>query len=535
MADFNRRTFLNTGVAAVGLAGVPFHILGADSASSSGPVANTTSGKIRGRVVNKVQAFQGIPYGAPTGGNRRYLPAAKPEPWTGIKDTISWGDEAPQGPHTEIPEVAATIPKTGLSEDCLRLNVWTNSLKGKRPVMVWFHGGGFTSGNGSYTIYDGANLARKHDVVQVTVNHRLNTFGFLYLADKGGRFAEASNVGITDCVAALQWVKDNIANFGGDPNNVTIYGQSGGAGKVSTLLAMPSAKGLFHRAIIQSGSNLAGTTVANAVRATETFMAKVNAKTPDDLQKLSMQDLIQATLTTPGVGGGPVVDGKTLPNGPFDPTAPEMSNDVPVIIGTTEYEVTFFPNTKYDPLDDAQLKAAFAQQTGGNADNADKLLASYKKGRPKASNLELSLVLASDNFRGNVITEAERKAAQKAPVYMYYFTWQSPVSGGKLRSFHTLEIPFVNYNVDDGKSMTGSGQDRYALQDKMSTAWTNFARTGNPNHKGLPQWTPFEMSKRATMIFDNTCQVVNDPHGEERLAYAQYRGAAGRGGGRGRG
>ena len=242
-----------------------------------------------------------------------------------------------------------------------------------------------------------------------------------------------------------------------------------------------------------------------------------------------MQDLIQATLTTPGVGGGPVVDGKTLPNGPFDPTAPEMSNDVPVIIGTTEYEVTFFPNTKYDPLDDAQLKAAFAQQTGGNADNADKLLASYKKGRPKASNLELSLVLASDNFRGNVITEAERKAAQKAPVYMYYFTWQSPVSGGKLRSFHTLEIPFVNYNVDDGKSMTGSGQDRYALQDKMSTAWTNFARTGNPNHKGLPTWTPFEMSKRATMIFDNNCQMAYDPHGEERVALAQYRGVAGRG------
>src|SRR5262249_46569769 len=221
---------------------------------------------------NKVHAFQGIPYGAPTGGSARFMPPAKPKAWGGVLDTVDWAPEAPQGPHTEIPEVAATIPKTGISEDCLHLNVWSSKLdkNAKRPVMVWLHGGGFTSGSGSYSIYNGANMARKRDVVTVTVNHRLNTFGFLYLADiGGGGFANASNAGILDVVAALEWVRDNIANFGGDPHNVTIFGQSGGAGKVSTLLAMPRAKGLFHKAIIQSGANLTGVTRAAATKSAE--------------------------------------------------------------------------------------------------------------------------------------------------------------------------------------------------------------------------------------------------------------------------
>jgi para-nitrobenzyl esterase len=261
-AKMNRRSFVSgAALGASTILGGAFNRAigaGAKSGSAQGPVANTTSGKIRGVVQeNKVNAFRGIPYGAPTGGANRFMPPMKPESWTGIRETIEWGPEAPQGPHTEIPEVAATIPKQTISEDCLHLNVWTNGFdpRSKRPVMVWLHGGGFTSGNGSYTMYDGANMARKHDVVNVTVNHRLNSFGFLYLADLGGeKYAQASNCGILDVVAALEWVRDNIANFGGDPNNVTIFGQSGGAGKVSTLLAMPSAKGLFHRAIIDEQS-----------------------------------------------------------------------------------------------------------------------------------------------------------------------------------------------------------------------------------------------------------------------------------------
>jgi para-nitrobenzyl esterase len=501
----------------------------AKDGAAQGPVANTTSGKIRGVVQeNKVNAFRGIPYGAPTGGANRFMPPVKPEAWTGIKDTVEWGPEAPQGPHTEIPEVAATIPKLTVSEDCLHLNVWTNGLDArKRPVMVWLHGGGFTSGNGSYTMYDGANMARKHDVVTVTVNHRLNSFGFLYLADVGGaKYANASNVGIMDVVAALEWVRDNIANFGGDPGNVTIFGQSGGAGKVSTLLAMPPAKGLFHRAIVQSGANVKGVSTEDATKTAHMLMDKLGVKTADELQQVPMDQLIAATLSTRGLRLAPVVDGKTLPGGPFDPTAPAMSADIPLLIGTTEFEVNFFPNTKLDPIDDAELHAAVKQATRANDAEVDKLIAVYRKGRPHASDVDLSEIIASDGFRSGVITEAERKAAQSAPVYMYYFTWKTPVHDGKLKAFHTLEIPFVLANVDESKSMTGSGADRYPLQDKMSGAWAEFARTGNPNHKGLPNWPTFKTDQRATMIFDNQCKVVNDPHAEERLALASIRQGA---------
>ncbi len=495
--------------------------------SAPGPVANTTSGKIRGALrSNKVLAFRGIPYGAPTGGANRFMPPQKPESWTGIKETIEWGPEAPQGPHTEIPEVAATIPKTGMSEDCLHLNVWTNALGAqgdarKRPVMVWLHGGGFTSGNGSYSMYDGGNMAHRHDVVTVTVNHRLNSFGFLYLAEIGGaQYANASNAGMLDIVAALEWVRDNIANFGGDPNNVTIFGQSGGGGKVSTLLAMPPAKGLFHRAIIQSGANVNGVPAAAATKAARTLMDKLNAKTVADLQQVPMEQLIAATLSTRGLPLAPVVDGKTLPGDPFDPTAPAISADIPLLIGSTEFEVNFFPNTKLDPIDDAELHDAVKRTTRADDAEVDKLIELYRKGRPKATDIDLSQIIASDAFRARVVLEGERKSEQPAPVYMYYFTWKTPVHDGKLKAFHTLEIPFVLDNVDEATSMTGSGADRYPLQDKMSGAWAAFARSGNPNHKGLPNWPAFKTDKRATMIFNNECKVMDDPHGAERVALA---------------
>ena len=519
----NRRKFLAHGTAAAGvLTGALKSSLGAEP--KSGAVVDTSAGKIRGLVIDKVNAFKGIPYGASTAGDRRFLPPVKPEGWTGIKDTLEWGPEAPQvSPHGEIPEVRATIPATGMSEDCLRLNVWTNGFghNDKRPVMFWLHGGGFASGNGSYTIYDGTNLAKKRDVVAVTINHRLNSFGFLHLPEIGGaKFAQASNVGMLDAIAALQWVHDNIANFGGDPNNVTIYGQSGGAGKVSTLLAMPGAKGLFHRAIIQSGSNLKGVPADDATKSARALMAKLNVKTADDLQKVPMDQLIQATTGTQGLRLSPVL-GPSLPRDPFSPDAPSMSADVPVLLGTVETEVTFFPGTQMDPIDDAALLARI--KTAARADDAQAkhLIDLYRQGRPGVSNIDVALILESDTrFRPGVVAEAELKAAQKAPVYMYYFTWRSPVRDGKLKTFHTLEIPFVTDNVDNGTSMTGTGQDRYALQDKMSAAWAAFARTGNPNHKGLPNWPKFNPAQRTTMIFNNECKVVNDPNGEERKALA---------------
>ncbi len=411
-----------------------------------------------------------------------------------------------------------------MGEDCLVLNVWSNGLKGgrKRPVMLWLHGGGFASGSGDYSIYDGANMARKRDVVVVTVNHRLNVFGYLYLADIGGpKYADASNAGHRDILLALEWVRDNIANFGGDPGNVTIFGQSGGGGKVATLMAMPGAKGLFHRAICQSGASIKGATRANGTRTAQALLTKLNLK-PDQIDQLQSMPFDQLTEAIKGVGGfAPVVDGKTLTHDPFDPGAPEESATVPLLIGTVEEEVNFFPATPLDPIDDAELHKRVKQAARG-ADDAtvDHLIATYKKGRPGKSNVEVYQMIATDaGFSGGVHTEADRKVAQgKAPVYKYYFTWQSPVREGKLRSFHTLEIPFVLENVDEGKTMTGPGQDRYALSDKMSAAWAAFARAGNPNVKGLPHWPAFTADQRATMIFNDECKLVNDPYKEERMA-----------------
>ena len=476
-----------------------------------------------------------MPYGASTTGSAQFVPPTKPQPWASVRDTLELGHQAPQLASGLIAEVAAVEDKGPLGEDCLVLNVWTPSLGTghKRPVMVWLHGGGYSTGSGGFTIYDGANLARKHDVVTVTVNHRLNVFGFLYLADIGGeKYAHASNVGMLDIVAALEWVRDNIAAFGGDPGNVTIFGQSGGGGKVSTLMAMPSAKGLFHRAIVESASAIKGVTRSDASKSAEMVLAKLGLK-PNQLDEL--QNLPMDRVLSINAGGGPagnqglrlapVVDGRTLPRDPFDPTAPELSANVPSIIGSVETEVTFMPRQQLDPIDDVDLQARVEQAARSDDAQADKLIEVYRKGRPGLSNIDLYLILASDtSFRAGVRTEADRKAAQaaqgNAPVYMYYFTWRSPVRDGKLKAFHTLEIPFVFENVDIGKPMTGTGQDRYALSDKMSRAWVAFARTGNPNHKGLSNWPAFNTDQRATMVFNNECKIVNDPGKEERLALA---------------
>ncbi|MEQ1946988.1 MAG: carboxylesterase/lipase family protein [Bryobacteraceae bacterium] len=532
----NRRGFLGAGVAAAGVLGSgilhPTAFAADAKNAASSPVVDTNSGKIKGLLQDKVYSFKGVPYGAPTGGANRFQPPAKPESWTGVRDTVELGPRSPQVPGAAIPEWMVTGRSEGTGEDCLVLNVWTAGLKDhKRPVMLWLHGGGYAGGSAGWYSYDGTELAKKHDVVVVGVNHRLNIFGYLYLADFGNeKFAQSSNVGQLDIVAALQWVRDNIANFGGDPNNVTIFGQSGGGGKVSTLLAMPAAKGLFHRAIVQSSSNLRGTNRADATKGAEALLAKLNLKPSqlDELQKLPPRRLLQLMQQTPQLRLSPVVDGRTLPNPPFDPGAPEFSADVPLLIGSTETEVTFRTNIEYRQPDDAELRDRLKDEMRVDDATADRLISVYKKGRPGASNLDLFLVMASDNWvRRNLLLEAERKAAlNKAPVYTYYFAWRTPVRDGMLRTPHTLEIPFVFDNVDGAKSITGSGQDRYALAEKMSNAWVGFARTGNPNHKGLPNWPSYNAEQRATMIFNNECKMVNDPYKEERLAMNTLRPAA---------
>jgi para-nitrobenzyl esterase len=434
-----------------------------------------------------------------------------------------------------LPEVERPEPE---GEDCLRLNVWTNGLNrnGKRPVMVWLHGGGYATGSGGFIVYDGTELARKHDVVVVTVNHRLNIFGFLYLAEIGNsEYAQAGNAGMRDILTALEWVRDNIEAFGGDPKNVTIFGQSGGAGKVSTLMAMPSARGLFHRAIAQSGAGLTGVSRADANATTETILARLNMK-PTEIERL--QSLPAAQLLGAMSGGGrsgqapvrlaPVVDGKLLPRDPFTPGAPELSADIPLLIGSTATEVLFAQPPPPEPLDDAGLRTRVKQTLRVDDNGADRVIAIYRKGRPKATNGDLSAIIATDvsAFATGPATEAERQAAlRKAPVFKYYFSWFSPIHDGKLRSFHTLEIPFVFDHVDEVREMTGTGPNPVALAAKMAGAWTAFARTGNPNHKGLPEWRPFDAEKRATMIFDTECRAVDDPYREERLAIAEIKSA----------
>jgi para-nitrobenzyl esterase len=507
--------------------------LGGANGPTPGATVETNLGKVRAQTQAGVQAFRGVPYAASTAGANRFMPPAKRQKWAGVKDCFDLGQRSPQRDSEFFGFVPKALepmcPAEPMGEDCLVLNVWTprasNSGNTKRPVMVWLHGGGYTTGSGGFVCYNGQELARKHDVVVVTVNHRLTVFGYLYFAGIGGeKYAHASNVGMLDIVAALEWVRDNIAAFGGDPNNVMIFGQSGGGGKVSALMAMPPAHGLFHKAIIQSGADVRGVSVDAANKSAELFLSKLNLKPDqiDQLQQMPVDQLLTAAAGgppgTPGLALAPVVDGSTLPGGPFDPTAPELSANVPLMIGTVETEVTFFPGQILDPIDDANFHARVKQMLAKASDaQVDEVVAAYKAGRPGAPNTDVYLAMASDaTFRAGVVLEADRKAAQKAPVYQYYFTWHSPVQDGKLRAFHTLEIPFAFDVVDLASSMTGTGADRQPLADKVSGAWVSFARSGDPNHKLLPKWEPFDTNKRAIMVLDNECKLVNDPHGEEQ-------------------
>ena len=511
----------------------------APAAASASALVDTTAGKIRGVLSDGVNVFKGVPYGASTAGAARFMPPAKPVPWTGVRDAFELGQRAPQGGQDimfiTFPELERPEPE---GEDCLRLNVWTPAADAvRRPVMVWLHGGGYATGSGGFIAYDGANLARHEDVVAVTVNHRLNVFGFLNVAALGGdRFAQSSNLGMQDIVAALQWVHDNIGQFGGDSGNVTIYGQSGGGGKVSTLLAMPAAKGLFHRAIIESGSTVRESTSDAAASIAQEYLGLLKLKTVDELQQLPLAQIrAQMFASTAGpfrmpapgarpafsvLALGPFVDGHWLPNQLTDPTGLALSADIPLLTGCNETELTFFPGAQLEPIDEAALHAQVKTMLHTDDSSADRIIAAYRTSRPAATPLDIAQALASDQWiRKNMHEQVDLKISErKAPVYVYYFNWRTPVKDGKLKACHCLEIPFVMHNLQAMQPMIGSGAELPAMADAISGAWAAFARTGKPDHASLPHWPAYELARRPTMMLNASPKLIDDPEREERAA-----------------
>ncbi len=512
------------------LAAIVTFFMCASSYAKKPVVAETIAGLVSGEENNGIYSFKGIPYGASTAGAMRFKPPHPVKAWEGVRDGRTFGPICPQtGPVAtgQDPKTSSGYSMTGvieklpISEDCLVLNVWTPATDGKRPVMVWYHGRGYAQGAGSEDWYDGTALAKRGDVVVVTVNHRLNVFGYLHAEEIGGEtFAGSGMAGMLDAALALQWVRDNIAEFGGDPNNVTIFGESGGGAKVSTLLAMPSAKGLFHKAIIQSGAGLMARQAEEATAHAEQLFNQLGLEPGDmaGLQNLPLEKILAAASAT-GERFRPVMEGRYLPRQPFDKTATQWSVDIPIMIGTNKDESALFnaADPKLNQLTEAELRTRVEEKYG---DLADKLLAAYRENRPSASPWDRFITLESDAaFRIPSIKLAEAQlAVSTAPVYMYLVGWETNYGGGIFKSPHAVEIALVFSHVDR-VPLSGDKPDRFEMEAAMSEAWIAFARTGDPNHSGIPTWKPYSLDSRETLYFDVPAKLVNDPHRSEREAW----------------
>ena len=486
------------------------------SALADESIVTTKEGKLRGAKLEDrgVYVFKGVHYGQSTAGAARFKAPRRVAKWDGVKDALKFGAICPQAGD---PGRRTTTPGELLehSEDCLVLNVWTPGLADKkdRPVMVWLHGRGFYAGAGSEPLYDGARLAKRGDLVVVTVNHRLNVFGYLQLGAVGGKeFATSGNAGVQDMQLALEWVRDNIAGFGGNPGNVTIFGESGGGVKVSTLLGVPKAKGLFRRGIIESGARTRGMPLATAVKNTETVMAKLEVKTVAELQALPFEKVLAAVTTTGRTEPdfGPVVDGQYLPADMFDPAAAPSSHGLPIMVGSNRDEFALYArdNPLAGKMTEAQLLEDLRPDFG---QRSEQLITAYRESRPQVTPWELMIGIRSNRFHVGTARLAEA-ATKTSPVYVYSFDFEPT----PLKAAHGAEIPFVFSNAT---AAPNARPEAKAVEDAMSEAWIAFARTGNPNHSGLPTWPTYDAKTRATMVFDTKSQVVNDPRASERKVW----------------
>ena len=491
------------------------------SPSPAAPLASTRSGRIRGYLDRGVRVFKGIPYGADTS-TRRFMPALREAPWRGVRETLAHGASAPQAGAEE-----------SISEDCLFLNVYTPALDdgGARPILFYIHGGGYNNGSGSSPLYDGVNLCRRGDVVVVTVNHRLNAFGYLYLAELGGEDLQWSgNVGQLDLVQALHWVREHAHEFGGDAGNVTVFGQSGGGAKIATLMAMPDAAGLFHRAMTMSGQQVTAAGPRAATQRTRLLLEALRIA-PDQLDRLRtlpMTKILEAARTRDpsriedsSLYFGPVMDARSLHRHPFYPDAPAQSARIPMIIGNTHDETRAFLGNDPDnfTLTWEQLPAKLQAQQYTDL-LPETVIAEYRRLYPDytPSQVFFAATTAGRSWRG-AIEEAEARAQQGASTWAYQLDWGSPLDGGKFGAMHTLDIPLVFDNIAQPGSCTGTSIDAQRVADQMSGMLLALSRHGDPNHAGIPHWTPYSLQRRETMLFDLPPHLENDPRGGERELY----------------
>jgi para-nitrobenzyl esterase len=510
-----RREFLRAGAAAV--MGALFAPIAGAADPTPGPVVETAAGKIRGLSANGVAIFKGVRYGASTEGEGRWAPPQPLVKWTGVQDAFEFGQTAPQ--------VGGRVARMG--EDCLVLNVWTPATgPGKRPVMVWFHPGGFNSGSGSSPECDGTRLAAGHDVVVVTLNHRIGAVGFIYLDQLTNGRIHTGNLGMLDLAAALNWVKQNISAFGGDPNNVTIFGQSGGGRKVTTFSSMPAGKGLYHRIVIESGPAIRQQVPEMATRYTEAFLKALGVG-PDlkALRAIPLDKIVAAQAASQAPADmpldgimksfAPVIDGVTILRDAYNPTAPEVSATIPMMVGTTRFEQASMFRSDQDVWNRRLTRANVEERLKPifGAD-AEKVVSQYLQDYPDLSPSEIFLLADTErSYWINTVRVAERRAAnKKAPTWTYRFDWNTPVQEGKLKSPHGVEVPFVFDNAAARPDSVGSGEVQNDLARRLSATWTTFARTANPNNPLAPDWRPYTVPERATMLIDAKWSLVNDPN-----------------------